>query len=105
MQFSRFSISRRNYFSRMTSALLTSRRVPAIDREEYRVKNGREKGEKGGKECGRNAADENPRVKSTNNRQPFAICHVSSFIIARGLKSRGLIRIPRKGTIFLFNYK
>lgn len=33
MQFSRFSISRRNYFLRMTNALLTSRRVPAIDRE------------------------------------------------------------------------
>lgn len=42
MQFSRFSISRRNYFLRMTSALLTSRRVPAIDSEGYRVKNERE---------------------------------------------------------------
>lgn len=66
MQFSRFSISWRNYFSRMTSVLLTSRRVPAIDREEYRVKNERKKRRKsnGG---ARNVADENG-LKSTNNR-------------------------------------
>lgn len=76
MQFSRFSISRRNYFSRMTSVLLTSRRVPAIDREEYRVKNEREKGRKRRMlERGRNVADENG-LKSTNNWQPFATCHI-----------------------------
>lgn len=48
------------------------------------------RGERRMAERSRNVADEN-ELKFTNNRQPFAICSRSSFVMAHGLKSRGLI--------------